>query len=210
MKIGIIGSGNVGKALAGGAVKAGHTVTITSRHSEKAAAAAKETGASQADSNLAAVKDAELVVLAVPGTAIDEVAAGLGNALDGKVIVDVTNRFNPQNPAAAVDGSSMSEHIQTLAPHSHVTKAFNYAFASKMADPRADGTALDGFVAGDDERAKKQVLELVRSIGFRPIDVGPLAMARVLEGLGILNITLQIRNKWPWQSGWKLVGPSGD
>ena len=57
-------------------------------------------------------------------------------------IVDVTNRFNPQNPAAAVDGSSMSEHIQTLAPHSHVTKAFNYAFASKMADPRADGTAI--------------------------------------------------------------------
>jgi predicted dinucleotide-binding enzyme len=85
-------------------------------------------------------------------------------------------------------------------------KAFNTAFASRQADPKVDGTVIDAYVAGDDEQAKRQVLELAKSIGFRPIDAGPLVMARVLEGMALLNIMLQIRNKWPWQQGWKLVG----
>jgi len=59
-------------------------------------------------------------------------------------------------------------------------------------------------------RAKDKVLELVGSIGFRPLDAGPLVMARVLESLALLNILLQIRYGWPWQNGWKLVGPPSD
>ena len=66
------------------------------------------------------------------------------------------------------------------------------------------------FVAGDDVDAKAAVLDLVRSIGFRPIDAGPLAMARALEAMAVLNMMLQIRNNWPWQAGWKLVGPTGN
>ena len=67
---------------------------------------------------------------------------------------------------------------------------------------------LDGFVAADDPEAKAKTLELARSIGFRPIDAGPLAMARALEALAILNIALQMQHGWPWQSGWKLIGPT--
>jgi predicted dinucleotide-binding enzyme len=88
-----------------------------------------------------------------------------------------------------------------------VVKAFNYAFAARMAEPVVSGTRLDGFVVGDDQAAKDKVLELVESIGFRPIDAGPLVMARALESMGLLIIMLQIKHSWPWQNGWKLVGP---
>src|SRR5205807_2147511 len=89
-----------------------------------------------------------------------------------KVIIDVTNRVDMKDPGKTLDGSSMSEHIQKKAPQAHVVKAFNYAFASKMADPKVDGKRLDGFVAGDDEQAKQKALQFVESIGFRPIDAG--------------------------------------
>ena len=207
MKVAIIGSGNVGKALAKSATQAGHKVTLASRSPEKAREAAKSTNADAADSTTDAVKDAELVVLAVPADKVDEVVGVLAPELDGKVIIDVTNRVDMKDPGKTLDGSSMSEHIQKKAPQAHVVKAFNYAFASKMADPKVDGKRLDGFVAGDDEQAKQKALQFVESIGFRPIDAGPLAMARALEGMASLNIILQLKNNWPWQNGWKLVGP---
>ena len=101
----------------------------------------------------------------------------------------------------------MAEQIQKRVPKAHVVKALNYALASRLADPKVNGSRLEGFVAGDDEAAKKLALEFVKSVGFRPIDAGPLAMARALESMAVLNITLQARNNWPWQHGWKLVGP---
>jgi predicted dinucleotide-binding enzyme len=69
---------------------------------------------------------------------------------------------------------------------------------------------VDGYVAGDDPEAKNRVLELARSIGFRPVDVGPLLMARTLEAMAWLNISLNMQNRWPWQAGWKLVGPTSE
>jgi 8-hydroxy-5-deazaflavin:NADPH oxidoreductase len=210
MKVAIIGSGNVGKALAGSATKAGHQVALAASDPAHAEEAAKATSAQAAKNNSDAVKDADLVVLAVPASKVDEVVGALAPELDGKVIVDVTNRFNAQDPASTLDGSSMAEHIQKKAPRAHVVKAFNYAFASNMANPQVEGRNLDAYVAGDDEGAKQKVQDFARSIGFRPIDAGPLAMARALEGMGILNILLQIKHKWPWQSGWKMIGPTGD
>jgi len=210
MKVAIIGSGNVGKALAGAATRAGHSVKLAANDPAHAEEAARMTKAQAARSNSDAVRDAELVVLAVPANKVDEVVGALAPELDGKVIIDVTNRFNPQDPASSLDGSSTAERIQSKAPRAHVVKAFNYAFASKMADPQVDGTKLDAYVAGDDEAAKQKALEFARSIGFRPLDAGPLSMARALEGMGLLNIVLQIKHKWPWQSGWKLAGPTGD
>jgi 8-hydroxy-5-deazaflavin:NADPH oxidoreductase len=210
MKVGIIGAGNVGKALAGAAVKAGHDVTISAGNPDHAKSAAAETGAKAAASNRDAAKDADLIVLAVPADKVDDVVGALAPELDGKVIIDVTNRVDPKDPAKVLDGSSASEHIQKKAPKAKVVKAFNYAFASRMANPEVDGHQLDGYVAADDENAKQKAMEFVKSIGFRPIDAGPLAMARALEGMALLNILLQIKHGWPWQSGWKMVGPTGD
>ena len=207
MKIGIIGSGNVGKALARSGVRAGHEVTLSASHPEHAAAAAKETGANAAPSTTDAVKDADLVVVAVPYDKLGEVFRGLGTSVDGKVVIDATNHINLQNPGEVLSGLSNAEEIQKRHPEVRVVKAFNYSFASRMADPTVDGVRLDGFVAGDDQEAKDKALEFVESIGYRPIDAGPLVMARVLEGMGLLIVALQIRNEWPWQNGWKLVGP---
>ena len=210
MKVAIIGSGNVGKALASSATRAGHQVTIASRDPQKAEQAAKATNAQAAGTPKEAVQDSELVVLAVPADKVDDLLFELTNDLDGKVIIDVTNRVDMQDPAKTLDGTSMAEHIQQKAPKAHVVKAFNYAFASRQADPKVDGTRLDGFVAGDHEASKRKALDFVESVGFRPIDAGPLSMSRALEALAVLNMHLQVKHKWPWQSGWKLAGPTGD
>jgi NADPH-dependent F420 reductase len=207
MDIAIIGAGNVGKALAKSGLRAGHKVTLSAHHPEHAAEAARETGAEAAASNTEAVKDAELVIVAVPYDKLGDVFRGLGDAVDGKIVVDATNHINTQDPGEVLGALSNAEEIQKRHPKVRVVKAFNYAFATRMAEPTVDGTQLDGFVAGDDQSAKDKVLELVKSIGFRPIDAGPLVMARALEAMALLSVTLQIRNSWPWQNGWKLVGP---
>jgi 8-hydroxy-5-deazaflavin:NADPH oxidoreductase len=208
MEIAVLGSGNVGKALASSFIRAGHRVTLTASNPDNARAVASQTGGQAADSNQQAAAGAEVVVLAVQYPTVDAVLAEAGDALNGKVLIDTTNRMDPADPGSVLDGTSAAEQIQARVPGAKVVKAFNTAFASRQADPVVDGVALDGDLAGDDDQAKQTVSELVGSIGFRPVDVGPLVMARALEALALLNIMLQIRNNWPWQAGFKLVGPT--
>jgi predicted dinucleotide-binding enzyme len=209
VNIAIIGAGNVGQSLATACVRAGHAVVLTATEPGRARQAAEQVGADAAASNVEAVTPAELVILAVPADAATGVADELGPALENKILIDVTNRVNPDDPGAVLDGTSTAEALQARCPAARVVKAFNTVFAARQADPVVDGVRLDGYVAGDDASAKKTVLQLVEAIGFVPIDAGPLAMARALEGMGLLNISLNIRNGWPWQDGWKLVGPTG-
>lgn len=205
MNIAIIGSGNVGSALAKAFTAAGHDVVVTSEDMESAEGLSDTTAAETAESNKAAAADADIVVLAVPYDAVASILGDLDGAA-GKILIDVTNRIAPDDPASAIDGTSNAESIQVSAPESRVVKAFNTVFAGNQADPVVDGIQLDGFVAGDDESAKADVLALAESVGLRPLDVGGLAMARALEAMGALNISLQMRNGWSWQTGWKLVG----
>jgi NADPH-dependent F420 reductase len=210
MKITIIGAGKVGKALATSSLRAGHAVTLSAANPEHAAEAAKATGAQATHSNTDAVKGADIVIIAVPYDKLGDVFRGLGTSVDGKIVIDATNHIDLENPAEVLAELSNAEEIQKRHPNVLVTKAFNYVFSVRMADPVVNGTKVDGFVAGDDQAAKDKVLEFVKSIGFRPIDAGPLVMARVLEGMALLNVSLQIRHGWPWQNGWKLVGPPED
>src|SRR5947207_12693797 len=160
MNIAIIGAGNVGGALATSSVRAGHKVTLSAKDPAHADAKAKETGARAVRSAADAVDAAEVVILAVPYAAVDAVLDELGDALTGKVLIDVTNRLKMDAMADAVDGTSAAEHVQEMAPKAKVAKAFNYAFASKQADPKADGQSIDGYVAADDVEAKRKTLEL--------------------------------------------------
>jgi 8-hydroxy-5-deazaflavin:NADPH oxidoreductase len=209
MNIAIIGAGNVGRALAGSFARAGHSVTLGSAHPETARAAAADVGVTAADSAAAAVAAGDIVVVAVPYPALPQLLDDLGDGLRGKIVVDATNPMRADYMGLATVGTSAAEEIQARAAGARVVKAFNTALAARQADPVVDGVEIDGFVAGDDDAAKATVLELVRSIGFKPIDAGPLEMARALEAMALLNITLQLRNSWPWQSAWKLVGPTG-
>jgi predicted dinucleotide-binding enzyme len=211
MNVAIIGAGNVGKALTGSAIKAGHSVTVSSKNGESARSLAEQTGARAAASDREAVEAADVVVLAVPFASVDEVLADMGAALAGKVLVDATNPIKADYSGLATNGVSGAEEIQGKAAGARVVKAFNTAFAARQADPNVlGGLRADGYVAGDDEAAKAAVLELVEDIGFNPVDAGGLAMARHLEGMAWLNISLQTKNGWSWQAGWKLVGPKGD
>lgn len=203
MNIAIIGAGNVGKALASSFKRAGHEVTISAAHPENATEAASKLGAKAATSNTEAVSAADLVVLAVPATALDSVAREIEPRIAGKVVVDVTNRPTP-DPAGKP--TSVAEELQERLPEARVVKAFNTAFASRQAEPVVNGIAADGFVAADDEGAKKTVLDAVASIGFRPVDAGSLAAARTLEGMAWLNISRNMAGG-TWQDAWILVGP---
>jgi NADPH-dependent F420 reductase len=207
MKVAIIGAGNVGTALATSIARAGHDVIITSRDPEDAAAAAAGSGGRVAQTNAEAAAQADVVIPAVSFTDLAEVASEIAEQSAGKPVVDVTNRigFGANGPEMDTT-SSNAEALAELLPESRVVKAFNTLFATRQVDPVAEGVQLDGFVAGDDASSKAKVLELVRSIGLRPVDVGPLVRARQLEALAFLNMALNIVNDGSWQSGWKLVG----
>jgi 8-hydroxy-5-deazaflavin:NADPH oxidoreductase len=203
MEIAIIGAGNVGKALAGSFTRAGHNVTIAAAHPSHAADAARELGARAASTNAEAIEGSDLVVLAVPESALEAIAADISDAASGKVVVDVSNRPTPSATGAA---TSAAEELQARLPNSKVVKAFNTLFASRQTDPKIGGLKADAFVAADDKAAKQTVLDAVESVGFRPVDAGSLAAARTLEGMGWLNISRNLAGG-TWQDAWILVGP---
>ena len=208
MDVAIIGAGNVGGALAEAFSRAGHSVTITSRTPEKAETMARETGATAASSNREAADRAEVVVLAVPYEALDEVATEIRDAVDGKVVIETTNRFDSEDRGLGIDGTSAAEQLQQKLPGARVVKAFNVVLASRLAEPTVDGVEVDGLFAGDDQAAKEEVAELTRAVGLRPLDVGGLGAARALEALANLNIAMNMEKGLPWESGWKLIGPT--
>jgi NADPH-dependent F420 reductase len=202
MKLAIIGSGNVGKALAASARRAGHDVILSARTPGHAEEAARTVGAQAAADNAIAVRDADLIILAVPYAAVVDVAADIGAHVAGRTVIDVTNPLKADYSGPALEGTSAAEEIQRLLPGARIAKAFNAVLASRMAAPNRD---LDAFVAADDPQAKQETLALVDSLGFSPLDVGPLSAARSLEAMAWLNISLNLANGWDWTSAWKLV-----
>ena len=167
-----------------------------------------QVGAKAADSNADAVRDAQIVVLAVPGLAVSGIADELGSALDGKVVVDSTNPINETFDDLFTTGRSSAEELQDKLPNAKVVKAFNTIFAGRHGNPFEGEHPLDAFIAGDDADAKAKTGELATSLGYRVIDAGGLRMARSLEEMAFLNISLNATQGWVWQSGWKLVGPT--
>jgi predicted dinucleotide-binding enzyme len=122
--------------------------------------------------------------------------------------VDATNPIDDTYSDLTTNGTSHAEQLTAAVPGVRLVKALNTVFASRLGNTDEGGQPLDGFYAGDDEGAKEVVARLLTSLGFRPIDAGGLRMARSLEELAFLNITLNARHGWSWQSGWRLAGPT--
>jgi len=201
MKVAIIGAGNVGKALATSITRAGHDVTIAAKHPENAKATADAVGASSAESNAAAVVDADVVILAIPyGAAGEQVADEIRDQVAGKTIVDVSNPLTADYSGLATS-TSAAEELQQRLPDANLVKAFNTIFATNQGSPRRE---VDGFVAANDAKAKAQVISLIESMGFTPLDVGGLRSSRYLEGMAFVNIGLNVANGWSWTSAWRL------
>ena len=207
-KIAVIGTGNVGGALGAAAVRAGYEVVFASQHADRARAVATEAGGSAATTARDAARDADVIVLAVPYSALAAVAAEIAPVAAGKVVIDPTNPLKPDYSGLALDAdTSGAEELARLLPESKVVKAFNTVFAGITADPGAFGIRLDSLFATDDDAAKAAVGGLSTSIGFRPVHVGPLAAARELEAMAWLNIRLQLVSNGSWNTAFALVAP---
>lgn len=190
MNIAIIGKGNVGSAIEAGLSGKGHDVRTVGRDPQAVRSAAEQ---------------AELVILAVPFEEIDNLVGELGDTVSGKTVVDATNALTPEYDLAIGFETSGAEELQKKLPGSKIVKAFNTAFASAMSSGRINGQQLAGLVAANDADAKSKVLGLLEEIGFDPIDAGPLASARLLEPLGVLNIKLGFVQGYGPNSGFQLV-----
>ncbi|MDT0476268.1 NAD(P)-binding domain-containing protein [Streptomyces sp. DSM 41014] len=189
--ISIVGTGNMARALAGRALAGGNAVEIIGRDPARA----EESAASLGGATVGAVGTApagDIVVLAVPYAGAAAVVREYGDALRGKVIVDITNPVAPDLRGFVVpDGSSGAQEIAGAAPEdARVVKAFNTVFSHVLAAGPAEGRPLDVFIAGDDAQAKALVSVFVETMGLRSWDIGELFMARALENVGLLELGL--------------------
>jgi len=194
--ISIIGAGTMATAVAGRIAKAGHTVEVLNRDPAKARALADKLSAGATTGTYAAAPTGDIVILAVPYGSAAAVVADYGNALEGKVIVDITNPVAPDlSGLVTPHGSSGAQEIaKGLPATAHVVKAFNTVFGHVL----AKNGRLDAFIAADDAQAKARVSTLIESLGLRPLDVGGLHMAATLEALGLMMIGLAKNGAGTW------------
>lgn len=190
--ISIIGSGGMAAAIGGLAAGAGYTVEIVSRDASKAQALADEIGSNATTGIFGALPAGDIVILAVPYSAVLDVVKQYGEALAGKLLVDITNPVGSDLTSFVTpDGSFGAWEIAKAAPaDAQVIKAFNTQFSHVLAAGSTEGHPLDVFLAGDDAHAKAHVTAFVESLGLRPLDVGPLPMARTLEHVCLLSLGL--------------------
>ena len=185
MNIAIIGSGNIGGGLARAWRKRDHQVTIGAREpgDSELAALCAQIGA-RAATIADAIAAAEVVVLALPAKAIDDLATSASFA--GKIVVDCTNNVAPGMQLAFGHTTSWAEQVAGKLAGARVCKSFNAQGAENLADPVYGGVRATNWYCGDDAAAKQTVHQLVEDVGFEAVDAGPLSAARLLEPLMLL------------------------
>ncbi len=207
MKIAIIGTGNVGRALGTSWANKGHQVIFGSRdpHSEKVRQALAAAGSNASAATLAeAGAAAEVIVLATPWDSMPQVIESLGE-VSGKIIVDATNPIGPGFQLALGTTTSGAEQVAAWAVGARVVKAFNTTGWENMADPIYQGGPITMFLCGDDAEAKVVVAGLAQDLGFEVADTGPLSTVRYLEPLAMVWIHLAIVQKQGRQIAFKIV-----
>ena len=187
--ISIIGLGGMARAIAARAVEGGNSVEVIGRDAAKAKDLAAALGGGATAGAFGTVPAGDIVVLAVPYASALPVVAQYRGALAGKVIIDVSNTSNADATGLVTpEGTSGAQEIAKAVPESaHVVKAFNTVFGHILGQ---GGGPLDVLLAGDDARAKASVSAFIESLGLRPLDAGGLEVARWLEGVGLVMISL--------------------
>ncbi|MFE6056453.1 NADPH-dependent F420 reductase [Kitasatospora sp. NPDC056446] len=196
MRIGIVGTGAMARALGGAWAHAGHDVLLGGRDRDRARHAAADTGHGTRWGGVhqALCHGDDAVLLALPHQAAAEVAAAGAGTLAGRTVVDCSNPVAPGFTLATGTGPSAAERIAAAAPHAHVVKAFNLCHAGVWhpRPPVFDGRALAVPLCGDDPHALATVAALVRDTGSEPLAAGPLARAHLLEATAALLIGLWV------------------
>lgn len=205
MKIGVLGSGDVAKALGAGFLKKGHEVMMGSREPSRL----KDWQVSHPAARLGGFDEAarfgEVVVLAVKGTAASKAltASGAKN-LSGKTVIDVTNPISDDRPPVngvlqffTSPNESLLERLQNEFAQARLVKAFNSVGHAFMVDPKFKGGTPTMFLCGNDEAAKKTVAQILNQFGWEPMDMGKAEAARAIEPLCMLwCIPGFLRNDW--------------
>ena len=187
--ISIVGTGNMGQAIAGVVAQGGSSVQLLGEN----------------DGDTAITGD--VVVLAVPYPAVASVIEQRRSQLEGKVVVDITNPldFSTFDSLVVPADSSAAEEIAAALPQSRVLKAFNTTFAGTLSSGTVGGLPTTVLIAGDDADAKSQLAGIVTAAGLRAIDAGSLRRAREMEALGFLQISLAAAEKIAWTGGFAVV-----
>ena len=185
----ILGTGNMGQAIAGVLTKGGSTVELI--------------GEDQPDTPVTG----DIVVLAVPYPAVAQVLATRGASLAGRVVVDITNPLDFQtfDSLTVPADSSATAQIAAALPDSRVLKAFNTTFAATLAAGTVGPLVTTVLIAGDDAEAKTALAEAITAGGLKVIDAGSLRRARELEAVGFLQITLAAGEHLPWTGGFGVA-----
>ena len=189
MKIGIIGTGNVGGALAGAWVRSGHQVVAGVRENRPGK---QQIAGMPAKSIAEAIQQSEVVVLSVPWAAAPEVVASVKD-WSGKVLIDCTNPIGNGFELTAGFSTSGGEQIATQARNARVVKAFNTTGFGNMDNPRYEGKPTFMPYCGDDDAACATARQLIQDVGFEPVFVGPLKLARYLEPFAMLWISIAMK-----------------
>jgi predicted dinucleotide-binding enzyme len=210
VKVTIIGTGNMARAIGARALAGGHAVRFIGTHLAKATELADEMtaeGFTEGAEDLAG----DIVVLAVPYTQAPHVVRQYADQLGGKVIVDPTNpvdltTIEPLDSAWLEPFGSAGQLIAAEAPDgAGFVKAFNTTFAGPLLAGHVRGEPLDVFIAGDQPEAKATVTELVSTGGMRPIDAGRLVRSRELEATALLHMEIQATHATAFASAIKII-----
>ncbi len=186
----IIGQGNAGSALEKGLQQNGYETKTVGKEPERVQALT-EWG--------------EVIILAIPFPERSNAVDAMGDAVDGKILVDVTNALSENSEYASSLEESGAEELQAMVPDATVVKCFNTVFSEHMPSGKLEGDALTVFAASDDEEARETVVSMAREIGFDAVDAGPLEKARWLEPLGYLNMQLAFDQDMGTNIGFRLV-----
>jgi 8-hydroxy-5-deazaflavin:NADPH oxidoreductase len=204
VKVGILGSGDVGKVLAKGFLKNGYQVAIGSDHPEKLAEFKRENPEMETATFEQAAQSGDIVVVCVKGTVAEKIVEKVKKHITGKTVIDTTNPIAdapPQNGVLKYFTSleeSLMERLQTIAPDAQFVKAFNSIGSALMVNPEfGDDTKPTMFICGNNDDAKKKVHEILEKFGFEVEDMGKVESARAIEPLCILwCIPGFLRNEW--------------
>ncbi|GLY29717.1 NADPH-dependent F420 reductase [Kineosporia sp. NBRC 101731] len=187
--VSIIGTGNMGQAIAGVVTKGGHTAELLS------------------SSDTAKPATGDIVVLATPYGAVAEIASARATELAGKVVVEISNPLNFEtfDSLTVPADSSAAAELQAALPQSRVLKAFNTTFAATLSSGTVGSQPTTVLIAGDDQDAKQLLTDVVTAAGLKAVDAGALSRARELEAIGFLQLTLAVGEKISWTGGFATI-----
>ncbi|HET9818710.1 MAG TPA: NAD(P)-binding domain-containing protein [Rhodanobacteraceae bacterium] len=209
MRVGILGSGDVAKALGRGFLKEGHEAMLGSREPGKLAAWVRESGKGASSGTFSeTAKFGELVLVAVNGVkAVDAIQLAEAGNFNGKVVIDATNPLDMSGGVPRLVGglgTSSGELIQKALPGAFVVKAFNTVGNAHFYKPEFPGGPPDMFICGDDAKAKERVSRICRDFGWNPVEVGGIGLSHYLEATGIVWVMTAFSGGH-WNQAFKLL-----